>query len=461
MSLVMPVITFPYASRILMPEGIGKVNFSHSIVSYFSMIAGLGISSYAIREGAKIRDDKSQFSKFAKEMWLINITSTVVAYVLLIVALLVVSNLKPYFTLILICSVTIMLSTMGLPWIYAAKEEFKYITLRTCFFQVISLIYLFVFVRTSGDIVQYTIFGIISSVGSNICNFFYSQKFIDWRGHYDIEIKKHLKPIFTLFGMTVAQSIYLVLDTSILGVISGDEAVGYYHAATKLNKMVMGVITAINSIMVPRLSYYLEKDRTKYNELLEKNINFLLIMCVPITVGFYLLSKDIMIVFCGQRYLSAITPMNILTPIITLISFSSFICHQVFVPNRQDKYCLYSVIVGAIINLTLNLILIPKFSYNGAAIATLVAEMSVTTICFIYCCKTVEGYLKYFKYIYQYLLSACVMGFVLFCLGCMIKNTFLRMVLSVVAGMLVYGVILIIMKNNFMIDTLKKLTKKQ
>ena len=147
MNLAFPVVTFPYASRILMPEGIGRVNFANSIVSYFSMLAGLGIASYATREAAKIRQDKVLLSKFSKEVFFINLASTFISYVLFFIALFCIPKFSEYRTLLLVCSTTIIFTTIGMGWLYSALEEFRYITIRSIFFQFVSLIFLFLFVR--------------------------------------------------------------------------------------------------------------------------------------------------------------------------------------------------------------------------------------------------------------------------------------------------------------------------
>ena len=245
MNLAFPVITFPYASRILLPEGIGKVNFANSIVSYFIMIAGLGIGTYAIREAAKVRNDKTQLTKFSKEILSINLIATAIAYILFFIAFIFIPKLNPYRTMLLICSTKILFTTLGMDWFFAAIEDFKYITLRSVFFQTISLVFLFIFVRTKNDILWYTAFGIISSVGSNICNLFYCTKFIDLRQKLKLELKKHLKPIFTFFGMTLATSIYTMLDTTMLGFLSTNTPVPTSSWSTPGSRFPMIIIPTL------------------------------------------------------------------------------------------------------------------------------------------------------------------------------------------------------------------------
>ena len=146
MNLAFPVITFPYASRILLPEGIGKVNFANSVVSYFIIIAGLGIGTYATREASKVRDDKSKLTKFSKEIFSINLISTAIAYILFFIAFIFIPKLNPYRTMLLICSTKILFTTIGLVWVFVANEDFKYITIRSLLFQILAIFYLFIFV---------------------------------------------------------------------------------------------------------------------------------------------------------------------------------------------------------------------------------------------------------------------------------------------------------------------------
>ena len=274
MTLIFPIITFPYASRILTPEGIGKVYFANSIVSYFVMFGSLGIGTYAVREASKVRDNKIELIKFFKEILLINLISSIISYCTFFILLIFVPKFNQYTLLLLISSIRILFTTLGLDWFYSALEEFKYITIRSIFFQIISLLVLFIFVKTKEDILWYVIFGLISSVGSNICNFFYCRKFLNLQIKVDLNLKKHIKPIFIFFGMTVATSIYTMLDTSMLGFLSSDIEVGYYSAATKINHMVLSLIVAITGVLLPRFSIYIKnEDYLNFQNLFNKSFS--------------------------------------------------------------------------------------------------------------------------------------------------------------------------------------------
>lgn len=460
MNLAFPIITFPYASRILLPDGIGKVNFINSVVQYFIMFAELGIASYSIREASKIRKDDIAFTKFSKEIFTINIISTIFAYCLLFISIFASKLLFEYRILIILCSVKILFTTLGMDWMYAAKEEFKYITIRTIFFQLISLIYLFLFVKDSSDIIEYTIFGILSSTGSNICNFIYSRKFINWKYKVKLEFKKHLKPIFILFGTTLAISVYTILDSTMLGFLVGNESVGIYTAATKINKMLITLIASLNIILLPRLSFYAESNKDDYIKTLKKSYNYIIMISLPLFVGLCVLSEPLTYVFCGKSFENAIIPMQLMSPIILIISLGSFFSQQIFIPNRKDKYAFYPVVVGSIVNVVINFLLIPKYKAIGAAIATLFAEATVTTIKFFLGKKILINTNFFYEKIYHYILATLIMGISLFFINQTLSPTIISLIVELFIGIIIYFTILIIFRNNYIIELFNDINKK-
>ena len=164
MSVLFPLITFPYASRVLGPAGIGKVNFSSSIVSYFLMIAMLEIPNYGIREAGKYKNDKEQLSKFVKEVLSINLISSAIAYLVLFAAIFFIPNLFEYRVLIIVSSVSILFSVIGLDRLFYALEELKSVAIRSFVFQIVSLVLLFSFVKSKDDTIKYALIAVISSV---------------------------------------------------------------------------------------------------------------------------------------------------------------------------------------------------------------------------------------------------------------------------------------------------------
>lgn len=456
MGLLFPLITFPYSSRVIGPVGIGKVNFAASIISYFSIIASLGISTYAIREAAKLRDDKMALSKFSKEIFTINIITTLIAYVLFFTALFCIPKFNEYRILLCISSSTILFTTIGMDWLYNALEEYAYITIRSIAFQIVSIILLYTLVHTPEDYIIYGGITVFASVGSNILNFIHSRKYIFFRKIHTLALKKHLKPIFVFFGMSVAIKIYTALDTTMLGLLANDEQVGFYTAATKLNKMVLSVVTAIGAVMLPRLSYYIaNRNKEDFTKLAYKGFDVLFLLSVPCTVGLLLISKPATLLLSGEQYLPAIPVMQIMNPIVLIIGLSNYIGIQIFMPLGKEKWTLCSVLAGAITNFTANFILIPKYQALGAAVSTVIAESTVTLIQIILLKKymTLRTVLaSFFKALTNSILMAIPVAICII----FIHNIYIGFISGIVAGIATYFVVLLIERNAILIELINK-----
>lgn len=461
LSLVFPLITFPYASRILLPEGIGKINFANSIVSYFILMASLGIGSYATREAAKVREDKNAVTKLFKEIITINFICCLIAYILFFISLFAIPKFSEYRTLLLVCCIKILFSVIGFDWIFAAFEEFKYITIRSFFVQLLSLVYLFVFVHTKDDIVHYAVFGILTTVGSNILNFFFIGKYIDVKYHPKLEIKKHLKAIMIFFGMTVVTSVYTMLDTTMLGFLSNDIQVGFYTASTKLSHMILSMLTAITGVLLPRLTSYAQNnDSENFQELVNKSSNIIILLSIPMTTGLILLAKPLIILLTGESYIDAIPAMITISPIVIVITFGSLIGVQILPAINKEKKVFYSYIAGAVTNISLNAIFIPKLGALGAAIGTVAAESIVCLIQIFFARKFILNKL-FFITLLESFIASILMGIGIFAILKLIPNLYIQLLLSVITGVIIYSIILFIFKNKYFIYYTEKLLKRR
>lgn len=459
LSLIFPLITFPYASRILLPEGIGKINFANSVISYFCMIASLGIGGYATREASKIRDDRKALSKLFKEIISINLVCCFVAYILFFIALHFISKFSNYRTLLLVSSIKILFSVLGIEWIFIANEDFKYITIRTFFIQLFSLIYLFVFVHTTEDIIHYAIFGLLTAVGCNAFNFIFIGKYVDLGFKTKLEIQKHLKAILIFFGMTIVTSIYTMLDTAMLGFLSSDIEVGYYTASTKLGHMVLSMLTAITVVLLPRLTNYAQKnDTSSFNELVKKSANILLLLSIPMTCGLIILARPLVLLLSGKQYLPAVISMQIISPILIIISFGSLTGVQILPAIGKEKISFYSYIIGAITNIILNSILIPQYGALGAAIGTVGAESSVTVVQIFFTRKYIINK-DFFITLVETLFASSLMIVVINFINSYINSIVIQLIASVIIGILIYSSILIILHNQYFLFYTKKILK--
>ena len=182
-----------------MAENVGKINFVCSIISYFSLLASLGVSTYAIRECSKVRDNIEKLDSLSSQIFSMNIISTLIAYVALAITLVVARPLDNYRILICIQSATILFTTLGADWINSVMEDFKFITVRTVGMQLVSLFLMFVFVHKPNDYITYVIISVVASSGANIINIFYRSRFCKTRFTLSIDWKRHLPPIMLLF----------------------------------------------------------------------------------------------------------------------------------------------------------------------------------------------------------------------------------------------------------------------
>ena len=315
-------------------------------------------------------------------------------------------NLQGYGALLAVSSAAIVLQGMGMEWLYQAVEEYRYIALRSILFQFIALAALFLFVREPDDVLAYSVVLLTASSGSYLLNFINARKYIRFRRYSHLEIKRHLKPVLWLFAMAVSIELYTVLDSTMLGFLKGDAAVGQYTAAVKVNKMMNSLITAAGAVMIPRFSYYVYHQETdKVKSLVDNVYNFVFILSVPIAMGLFMLSDEIILLFSGEGFAAAALTMRILTPIVVIIPFSIVANQQIFVPMGKEKLILKSTLTGAVTNFTFNMLLIPRYAQNGAAVATVLAEGAVSAVCFM----NIRRYFdmkKVFRYFGQYWLAA-------------------------------------------------------
>lgn len=375
-SIVFPMIVSPYVLRILQPENIGKIDFSIVYVGYFSLIASLGIHTYAIRECAVRRSDKAAFNHFASEIFSINVFSTLIAYTMLFLVLLCFGKLHVYATLILIQSISIAFSTMGAEWINLAMEDFQYLTIRTIVFQLLSLIAILVFVREPDDYYMYAIISVLSGVLTNFANYFYRKGYCKIRFILNNNWKKHLSHIMILFVMMLVQSIYQKIDVTMLGIMKGDYEVGLYSTASKICALIGQPVYSVFWVVFPRLSLYFEKKEEENRiKLLKMVFNLTMLLGLPCCIGGILLSKQIMHLCGGSAYLQASKTLQILLISMFFNLFSGFVGNMVLIPAKQENYFMKACCGCAIFNVVANFIMIPQFGMNGAGWATVASTV--------------------------------------------------------------------------------------
>lgn len=460
MNIIFPLITFPYVSRILTVEGMGIYNFSSSIVNYFMLIAALGISTYAIREGAKYRTDKSKITQFSSEIFTINLCSTVLAYLLLFLCLIVFSKLRNYTICILIFSLQIFFTTIGTEWIYQIYEDYSYITVRSIIFQIISIILLFTFVKGPDDYLNYAGITVFSAVGSNILNFIHARKYCNIHIVFHINWKKHMVPIFILFITGVTMMIYVDSDITLLGIMKNNYVVGIYSVSSKIYQIVKTIINAILTVMIPRLALLFGSHKIKeYKNILTNSTNMLIILILPASVGLFMLANDVILIVSGSHYLRAVNSLRILCFAYIFAILAYVLNDCVLIPAKREKYALKSTIASATLNIIFNLIFIPLLAENAAAISTVLAEMCMFIMDYYYA-KDLVGDIFTSKEMLNNIIASIIgcLGIIVVCLLCGLgwQSLVLRTFFSVVLSIIIYISILVLLKNKVVFDLLEK-----
>ena len=459
-SVVFPLITFPYISRVLQAENVGKINFGNSIVSYFSLFASLGISTYAIRECAKVRENRQELNDKASQILSINIITTILSYVGLLLILLLARPLENYRVLIVIQSSIILFSTLGADWINMAMEDFKFITLRTFFFQLLSLILMFIFVRDPDDYMIYAVISVISSSGANIVNILYRKKYCKMRFTWQMNIGDHLPPVLKLFATLLSQQIFCSADTTMLGLLRGDFEVGLYSTAVKIYNIVNNLMSSITWVVMPKLSAaFSKKDYEEISGLLSYALNFIATIGFPCVVGMGTLAAEIVEVIAGPEYLSASTALQILSITLAISLLWGFVMNIILLPSGMDGVCMRACIFSAAFNLIFNGIFIPKFGLVAAAITTACSQFVGLMLCLPAVDKRIKIH-QWKKTIAGPILGSIVVFIFVTIIKIITDHLWIKTVFSIGGSVFLYFVIQILMKNEIVIGMKDSLIQK-
>mgnify|MGYP000237902943 CR=1 FL=1 len=451
-TLIFPLITLPYITRTIGAIGNGRIAFATSIINYFSMFAQLGIPTYGIRACAKVRDDREKLSKTVQELLIVNFISVSLSYLLLILCLLFVGRFQQDKSLILINSVSLVLNAIGMEWLYQALEQYQYITLRNIGFKVISIILMFLFVRDSADVVIYAALTVASSGGSNILNFLHAKKILCAKFYDHYNLKQHIKPIIAFFALSVAVSVYTNMDTAMLGFISSESEVAYYNLATKIKLIVAMMVSALGPVIMPRITYCLErKDYQRFESLIRNSVELVMILSSPLTVFFLLMAPQVIDVLGGNEYFPAVSCMRIIMFTIIPLGIGNIASMQVLAPMGMETKTLISTICGALINFIVNALLIPHIGADGAAVGTVATELVVTIIQIYYAREYLKGIISYrniLKILFASLLAGILLSLPFFPT---ISNSFLMICFNAVVYFSAFGLVLLATKEQLTI----------
>lgn len=459
--MLFPLITFPYVCRVIEADGVGQVNFFQSIIRYISLFTCLGIPMYAIREIARDRNDVMKMNRTATEILLLHSILTFIGYAIVAILCLTVPQIQVNIPLFLILSLTIFFTAIGCEWFYQGIEDFKYITIRGIIIKTISAILLFVFVKDKADLLYYGCYTVLGVLGGNIFNFLRLRKYIHCENiiFSELDIKRHVKPVLKVFSFSVVTSIYLQLNTVLLGFLKNTLVVGYFTAATRVMQMLLMMSSCLGSVMMPRASHLIaENKESEFKNLIQKSYDFTLAIAMPMTVALIFCAPSLINTLCGEKFEASILPSQIISPIILMVAISNVFGIQVLFPKGKINIVTLCCGIGAVIDLILNLCLIPFFSYIGTSIAYLGAEVATTVSMYFIGRKYIP--IQYFKLTHlNYLLGCIMMAAVLFIISKLQFSSLNVLILQGCCGILVYFFMLCLRKDAILMQVLSKIKK--
>lgn len=405
-NILFPLVTFPYVSRLLAPEGIGTVQFGISLAQSFAVISALGIPVYGIKEVAKCQHDKKKLSLLFTELISLHAIMVILLFIIYLGSVFYFPNLYAIKEVLLICSLIVLSSLFNIDWFYSGLEKFKFIALRSLSIKVISIALIFILVKTKEDIAMYAWILTFGFVGNYLLNVVGLQKkvtlVIDVKA---LNIKKHLPHLLFIFGTILIASLYSYSDSAILGLLSTKYEVGIYVVAVKLSKVSIPIIIAMSTVMIPQVSVLIQqKKMNERNQAFRDGFGFVILMAIPICFGLYALRKELILLFSGEEFLSSIEVLSFLTPLPLFIGLGYFFAFLVLIPLDRNPQVFIAAIIGLVSFLAINLLLVPLYGAKGTAIATFVTEVLVTMIYIIYTPRDIVKELPWKRVVYSSLI---------------------------------------------------------
>lgn len=388
LNTIYPLLTFSYASRIIGVQGIGKVNFAKSVITYFQFLSLLGLPVYGVTQIARYRDDKKKLSKTFQELFFLNGVMTLLSYLLLGICLKLVPGYRAYREVIWISSISVFFSALGCEYFFTGLEEYKYIAIRSVFMQIFSLLCLFLFVKEEKDYLIYAALNGVSAAGAGIVNFICLKEKVEWKKYKNYKLFRHLKEMLVLSIPELAIMVYGNTDVLMINYFINDYEVGLYSTALKIDNIMIGIVNAGVLVLLPRATYYVTNHQVgEFNRLIKKVWGVTELLVYPMSAGIFLLAGDILHVLAGERYSAAAVMLGIMAWKILFVSLNVLMVKGILVPMERVRVYVASTLFSAFANVAVNALLIPWIGGIGAAIATDLAEFS----CFIFLFVHIEN----------------------------------------------------------------------
>lgn len=438
--LFIPFITAPYLSRTIGAYGIGKYSYSFSIATYFLYFAMLGMNNYGNRIIASVKNDFIKLSKSFWELYLMQFSIGVLSIIAYLFFIIFFSKDK---TLASIQLLYVVSSLFDINWFFFGIEKFKITVIRNSVIKIISMILIFLFVKNKNDIDIYIFIMASSFLISQLSLWPFLKKNINFLKPSLKDIKKHLKPNLILFIPVISVSIYRIIGKILLGNMINIESVGYFENAEKIISLPIALITAIGTVMLPRMTSLISENKIyESKRYIDKTMFLILAFANASAFGIISIAKDFVEIYYGIEFLETVNIMKVLSITIILLAIGNVIRSQYLIPNKKDKIYITSAILGAIFNLISNIILIPILGAIGTAISTVISELVVCSYQ-LYKVKNEIKYKLYIKYEAIYFTISIIMYFILNNIH-YIENIYTRLIIKILLGCIIFSIFMMV-----------------
>ncbi|MDV6379945.1 oligosaccharide flippase family protein [Pediococcus pentosaceus] len=455
--LLIPLITTPYLARVLGPTGVGINAYTNSIIQYFILFGSIGVNLYGNRQIAFVRDDKDKMTKTFYEIFLMRIMTIVLAYAAFLIFLLTTGSYHVYY---LAQSVSIIAAAFDISWFFMGVENFGVTVLRNFVVKIVTLVSIFTFVKSFDDLNIYIMILSLSLLIGNMTLFPNLRRYIGKVKLKNLRIWQHLKPSMVLFVPQIATQIYLVVNKTMLGSMTSVQAAGYFDQSDKMIKMILAIVTATGTVMLPHVANaFMKGEVEKTKQFLYNSFSFVTALSVPMMFGIAAVARKFVPLFFTDKFLAVTPLMMIESVVILLIAWSNALGTQYLLPTNQNGAFTRSVVLGAVVNIIVNIPFIMFWGALGATMSTVLSELAVTGYQ-LYVLRHQISYRSLFKDTEKYVLAGIIMFLVVFVLDGKLVNNWTTLIIEVFIGIAIYASLLIITKAKIIEDAKSILKSK-
>ncbi len=460
MMIILPIITTPYVARVLGAEKIGIYSYTEAIVAYFVLFGTLGFSLYGRREIAYKQTDSKDYSRLFWEIFIFRSATMLVATG--VFCYLFIFRSGPYSLFYKILLIEILGNILDISWFFQGLEDFKKTVIRSVAVKLVAVICIFIFVKTPSHLSRYFLIYGISTLLGNLALWFYLPRFLTSVKVKIKDIFKHFLPTLALFLPQIATQVYTVLDKVMLGsMISDKSEVGYYEQSQRIIKIILTLVTSLGIVLMPRIAnLFANGDKDKINHYIKTSLNVIFVLSFPIIFGLIAVSDVFVPLFFGAGYERVSLLIKIICPIVLFIGMSNVVGTQYLLPTKRQKEFSISVWVGAIINAIFNFIFITRWGAVGAALGTILAELSVIVVQ-VYFIRKEFTFADIIKSAAKYLIGSLIMYAVLLLMGTILHqrvSNIINIFITITIGVIVYTIYLFVVKDSFLLNIIRKVS---